>query len=50
MEKYEPGNYEYKVIDYSDTKDKIERPKVVGVNRSTLVKEVNQFWDDKDMF
>ena len=47
MEKYEPGNYEYKLIDYSDTTDKFERPNVVGVNRSTLVKEVHQFWNDE---
>lgn len=47
MDQYEPGNYEYKLIDYSDTPDKFERPSVSGVERATVVREVSQFWNDQ---
>ncbi|MFH1810980.1 MAG: hypothetical protein ABIJ09_19725 [Pseudomonadota bacterium] len=46
MQRYEPGTYEYKVLDYSDTTSRTERPRVIEVDRSAVVREVRRFWDD----
>ena len=46
MEQYEPGYYEYKVIDYSDTDAETERPRVVEVHRAAVVREVRAFWNE----
>ena len=40
-------SYEYKVIDYSDTHDESERPRVVEVHRAAVVREVRAFWNDE---